>query len=1185
MKTKTFRLFVSSPFSDFKFERKILQTKVFPFIHEYCANKGGYTFQPIDLRWGVTNEAQLNQKTLELCLNEVKSCKIHPHPNFLIMAGDRYGYIPCPYMIEESEFKKILDVITIEEMEILNYWYKVDKNQIYICSDNTESNAYILQTRKGKYIEYDNWLEQENDLRGILQKAAEYIFEDKSSKEYRKYFTSATEAEVEEGIFDYLEQTPFQEKILAENPDTASIDKEYVFGFLRNITNDLKDTIFIDNNYKQAQEFKDRIKSTIPHILETDTQRLNKTTLKDDYLAEFEKEIISFLKKSIDNAIIQIKEIPPLQAELQAQEYYAKKKRKNFIGREEILYIIKKDLEGSNDAIDLLDSIDSIINDEYTKNLFLIYGKSGSGKSSIMAKLIEQTQRANNSKVVFRFIGATKNSSSSTEILVSIFDELGINMRLENMQEEDFSGFSERVKIALLNLSAVDKKITIFIDAVDQLTNFDPFLWIPENLPENVKIIISALHDENYVDDSKCFETLRYRTNNLYEISNLENSITLLDKLLKQENRTLQKEQREFVLKKSGSIFPLYLSIAAEELKHWNSYSKNQELKSTQKGIIQEYISNLHDLYHHDKDLVKKVLGYLYASKDGLSESELLQLLSTETDFIEKVAPETWHENITKELPTVIWSRLLIQLQPFLSVKTQDNSELLYFFHREFENVVKHMTNQKEKHQQVIVATQKLIIQNQSLGFDTNRWGKLYTTLITEYYLRYQDRSFFDFPTQIQNKNWIKEYISYIHYIGVKHSKNNKMNYSKVFLEASYAYSKTLYTKDGVEWAEEYIQSLLSLAILYKNIEKFNEAILLCEKLVDTVEQLSKVDSSKWSNYYVDALINLGVIYQSIEQLDKAIIFCEKVTNILKNLYKTSSSYWINSNYVIALYNLAIIYHKLNQFDKAIQYAKQSWHIVSAQYRKEPVLWEKYYVKAYRIVSTIDSNIESLEESDSIGETVLETAKKVYKKNPSMWSEDYIITLHNIGVGYLQESDRGLALKYLKESMEIVENLYQQNPNRWVKIYVTVLASIAKAYGIRKSKGVEAYKKGFKIVKDQYKKQEERWTGDYIQFLIGLGFYYFNNNNTDNAFNMFKSALKVIEKSYQKNHDRWLTDYIVVLQVLAAAYSTSDMVDESKILYKIALNVLDEPSKKNPNQWEEIYDDLVFELKMLDDLD
>ena len=56
---KTFRLFISSTFSDFQEERELLHSKVFPEIKKYARDRG-FEFQPIDLRWGVAQEAQLD---------------------------------------------------------------------------------------------------------------------------------------------------------------------------------------------------------------------------------------------------------------------------------------------------------------------------------------------------------------------------------------------------------------------------------------------------------------------------------------------------------------------------------------------------------------------------------------------------------------------------------------------------------------------------------------------------------------------------------------------------------------------------------------------------------------------------------------------------------------------------------------------------------------------------------------------------------------------------------------------------------------------------------------------------------------------------------------------------------------------------------------------------------------------
>ena len=108
MLIKAFRLFVSSTFADFAAEREALQKDVFPALDAYCTAKG-YQCYPIDLRWGVNEEAQLDQRTAKICVGEVRAAKQdYPPPNFLIMIGNRYGLVPLPYAIAQDEFDAIL---------------------------------------------------------------------------------------------------------------------------------------------------------------------------------------------------------------------------------------------------------------------------------------------------------------------------------------------------------------------------------------------------------------------------------------------------------------------------------------------------------------------------------------------------------------------------------------------------------------------------------------------------------------------------------------------------------------------------------------------------------------------------------------------------------------------------------------------------------------------------------------------------------------------------------------------------------------------------------------------------------------------------------------------------------------------------------------------------------------------
>ncbi len=65
--SNTFRIFVSSTFSDLHEERNALQQFVFPRLRELCL-PNGCRFQAIDLRWGVSEEAGRDQQTMKIWL-------------------------------------------------------------------------------------------------------------------------------------------------------------------------------------------------------------------------------------------------------------------------------------------------------------------------------------------------------------------------------------------------------------------------------------------------------------------------------------------------------------------------------------------------------------------------------------------------------------------------------------------------------------------------------------------------------------------------------------------------------------------------------------------------------------------------------------------------------------------------------------------------------------------------------------------------------------------------------------------------------------------------------------------------------------------------------------------------------------------------------------------------------------
>ena len=698
---KTFRLFISSTFSDFSVERKLLHDYVFPEIKKYC-NENNFNFQPIDLRWGVSNEAQLDQKTLELCLEEVRTSKINPHPNFLIMIGDRYGWIPLPYLIEKSEYETILSNIEkTKDIELLNNWYKLDENQI--------PASYILKERENKFANDKVWEKLENHLRAILQNSVIKSSLSKENKE--RYFMSATEHEVVEGIFKYLRITPLQQSILDNNKELLEIDSNHVYAYIRNIKSideEFKND-FIDIDSRNVDKFKKGIRKSITNsnILEVDIElnSINKETtnrsllynyqtIQNEQNSIFVKAMIENLKKSINTYKNSIKDLSDDDIEFLEHKNFKNLKIKNFFGKNESL---KK--------------IDEYINSDDTKPL-IVYGKSGYGKSSLMAKAICDAENKYKDKIIiYRFIGATSNSINIRSLLISIVNQLKNSHIIEDIPEYNNidKKFFEQIKKILL---VVNKPITIFIDALDQIQqNEDINLinWIPNEL-RNLKLIVSTLCDENYSKDNNPFKLLRNRyildEKSYLDISNemLNKAEDIIIKVLNSEKRLLQENQKKYILSKfeQSNCSPLFLILSLYEAKNWKSDCKNIELPNNELELIEKFISNLNKIHHFNPFFIKNIFGYIYVSRHGLSEIEISEILSEDLEddinlqnpILNKYHPPIKEKNLRRggknELifPISILSRFYYLLNPFLIKRFIDNQELIQFFHRQFNKAV-----------------------------------------------------------------------------------------------------------------------------------------------------------------------------------------------------------------------------------------------------------------------------------------------------------------------------------------------------------------------------------------------------------------------------------------------------------------------------------------------------------------
>lgn len=115
-KNRQIRVFISSTFVDMQAEREHLTRVIFPRLRKLCANRG-VSFYAIDLRWGITEDESRRNRTVEICLDQIKQCI----PYFIGLIGNRYGWIPEGDFSAQYPWLREHPGISATEMEIRYY--------------------------------------------------------------------------------------------------------------------------------------------------------------------------------------------------------------------------------------------------------------------------------------------------------------------------------------------------------------------------------------------------------------------------------------------------------------------------------------------------------------------------------------------------------------------------------------------------------------------------------------------------------------------------------------------------------------------------------------------------------------------------------------------------------------------------------------------------------------------------------------------------------------------------------------------------------------------------------------------------------------------------------------------------------------------------------------------------------
>ena len=672
--TRTFRLFVSSTFNDFTAEREALRRIVFPAIDDLCRGFG-VRFQAIDLRWGISADAGRDQQTLQICLAEIARCqRITPRPNFLILLGDRYGWRPLPPRVPAAEFAAIRALRTdAASRELLGRFYARD--------DNALPSEYLLCAQP---IAADSGPEEV--LAELLRTAVQELHLNDADRV--KYFASATEQEIILGalaVADAAEHVTCLRRVVQPDP-TGALSAS-----------------FVDRDDSEAGRAAAALRTDLEHRLESHLgrrfiridARWEGDRLAVDHLGDLPidpAERLSCLTAlssqtrtlcaaawtSLAPIILErgtaTALVDDLEHETAAHHAFAGERGRFVIGRDNVL-----------------GTLAAYVNAADAPYPQIVVGTSGTGKSAVVARaLLDAEQRAGN-VVVARFIGATAASTSGTNLLSSLCS--GVARALGQTEHPtDTLTYDELVQAFVASLErAGGRQLLLFLDGLDQLAPGDAarnLAWLPHTLPMGVRMIASVLDGElRGLLARKLPDTAFIKLEPLVPAQ----SSALLEHWLAADHRTLSNGEQHGELQRAASQsgLPLYLRLIFEEVRRWRSFDPLPEgadgrrgLPDTVDGAIADLCWRLSLPQAHGAVLVSRALGYLTASRHGLTHDEVLGVLSADDEVMQDFRAAAPRSPATDSLPDIIWSRLFNDMERYLAERDANGTVTLSFFHR-----------------------------------------------------------------------------------------------------------------------------------------------------------------------------------------------------------------------------------------------------------------------------------------------------------------------------------------------------------------------------------------------------------------------------------------------------------------------------------------------------------------------
>ena len=292
---------------------------------------------------------------------------------------------------------------------------------------------------------------------------------------------------------------------------------------------------------------------------------------------------------------------------------------------------------------------------------------------------------------IVRFIGTTQTSFDIRQLLHGICLQLGhaigyhvtpLPTEIKDLQTHFFK---------ILQSWPTDKSLVILLDSLNMLLpQYQAHIldWVPLDLKENVKFIMSTLPDKFGILDKLRSEMVHEQ--NVLDLPELspEDSLALMETWLEVDGRCVSAFQRSVVKQAFQTCgWPLYVKLMCHDAVRWHHSEaiSLSSLPTTVTAYLEHFFEHLEA--EHGKEFVSRSLAYLTASMTGLSDAEMEDVLSLDDLVLNEVFGDIQPE--LRRIPTHRWLRLTHNLRHFLVKRQCEGFTVIFWAHSLFVETVK----------------------------------------------------------------------------------------------------------------------------------------------------------------------------------------------------------------------------------------------------------------------------------------------------------------------------------------------------------------------------------------------------------------------------------------------------------------------------------------------------------------